>query len=89
MQLVIPYSLTSCTDCRINVTVFDSVLGEVGRNFMLHLPASYDPSNSLATPLVLDFPPYMTGAAWEMSSKYWKQVADQDDDGDVLAIAPL
>ena len=71
------------------MTVFDSVLGEVGRNFMLHLPASYDPSNSLATPLLLDFPPYMTGAAWEMSSKYWKQVADQDEDGDVLAIAPL
>ena len=77
------------TKCRINVTVFDSVLGEVGRNFMLHLPASYDPSNSLATPLLLDFPPYMTGAAWEMSSKYWKQVADQDDDGDISAIAPL
>ena len=53
-------------------------MGEVGRNFMLHLPASYDPSNSLATPLVLDFPPYMTGAAGEMSSNQLTPLMNND-----------
>ena len=55
--------------------------GEVSRQYILHVPANYDPSNTVSVPLVLGYHGW-GGSAWDnMNNFYWSQVADKDDTG--------
>ena len=48
------------------------------RVYSLHLPSKYDPSNSVATPLVLDYHGWSGTAHDQMTSMPWRDVADVD-----------
>ena len=62
------------------MAVTDPGQGEITRSFLLHLPARYETSNSVAVALVLDFHCRTCTATTQMSSA-WPQVADQDQEG--------
>ena len=59
----------------------DPVQGEVTRSYILHLPASYDPANTAATPLLLDYHGYTASANLQLLLFPWRQVADRDETG--------
>ena len=61
----------------------DPVQGEVTRSYILHLPASYDPANTAATPLLLDYHGYTASANLQLLLFPWRQVADRDETGAV------
>ena len=68
-------------EARQSVSLTEPGLGEVRREFWLHLPAHYDPSNTVAVPLVLDYHGWTGSASQQMSGFYWSQVADEDEAG--------
>ena len=61
----------------------DPVQGEVTRSYILHLPASYNPANTAATPLLLDYHGYTASANLQLLLFPWRQVADRDETGGV------
>ena len=61
----------------------DPVQGEVTRSYILHLPASYSPANTAATPLLLDYHGYTASANLQLLLFPWRQVADRDETGGV------
>ena len=61
----------------------DPVQGEVTRSYILHLPASYTPANTAATPLLLDYHGYTASANLQLLLFPWRQVADRDETGGV------
>ena len=51
------------------------------RSYALHLPAHYDTSNTVATPLVLDYHGWSGTAHDQMVNMPWRDVADVDPQG--------
>ena len=70
---------------RYEVRLMDPVQGEVTRSYILHLPASYNPANTAATPLLLDYHGYTASANLQLLLFPWRQVADRDETGGVLS----
>ena len=66
---------------KFNITVEDPNLGEVVREFALHLPAHYDTSNAVPVPLVLDYHGWGGTARDQMVHMPWRDVADMDSTG--------
>ena len=66
---------------RFTVLVPDPLQGEVSREFILHLPAQYDLSNSRPVPLLLDYHWWGGSASSQVSNYPWPSVADQDQEG--------
>ena len=66
---------------RLDISVSDPGLGEVTRQFSLHLPAHYDTENNQPVPLVLDYHGWTSGAHDQMANMPWKDVADMDKPG--------
>ena len=65
----------------VTVSLTEPGLGEVRRDYSLHLPAQYDTSNTQALPLVLDYHGWTGSASQQMSGFYWSQVAYEDEAG--------
>ena len=65
----------------VTVSLTDPGLGEVRRDYSLHLPVQYDTDNTQAVPLVLDYHGWTGSASQQMSAFYWSQVADEDETG--------
>ena len=59
----------------------ETLLSKCVRDFVLHLPASYDPANSLATPLLLDYHGWTRSADIQMDLVPWSQVSDSEAGG--------
>jgi len=67
---------------RFNITVEDPNLEiEVVREYVLHLPAHYDTSNTVPVPLVLDYHGWGGTARDQMVHMPWRDVADMDHTG--------
>jgi len=66
---------------RYDIVVGDPFQGEVTRSYVLHLPAHYDTSNTVATPLVLDYHGWTGTAHDQMVHMPWRDVADVDPVG--------
>jgi len=66
---------------RYSVQVSDPDQGEVRRDYILHLPANYDPSNNVAVPLLLDYHGWSRSADIQMDLVPWAEVADMDETG--------
>ena len=63
---------------RFQVAVGDEWVGDLTRDYYLHLGASVDPANTIPTPLVLDFPGWCVEAEWQMVNKPWPILADME-----------
>ena len=61
--------------------LMETLLSKCVRDFVLHLPASYDPANSLATPLLLDYHGWTRSADIQMDLVPWSQVSDSEAGG--------
>ena len=66
---------------RFSITVEDQHLGEVTREFALHLPAHYDTSNTVPVPMMLDYHGWTGTAHDQMVNMPWRDVADTDNEG--------
>jgi len=66
---------------KFTLIVDDPNLGEVEREYALHLPAHYDPSNTVPVPLVLDYHGWTGTAHDQMVNMPWRDVADLDETG--------
>ena len=66
---------------KFNITLEDPNLGEVVREYIVHLPAYYDTSNTVPVPLVLDYHGWTGTAHDEMVNMPWRDVADMDPQG--------
>ena len=64
-----------------NITLEDPGLGEVVREYALHLPAHYDTSNTVPVPLVLDYHGWGGTKHYQMVKMPWRDVADMDAKG--------
>ena len=64
-----------------NITVEDPNLGEVVREYALHLPAHFDTSNTIPVPMVLDYHGWTGTSHDQMVNMPWRDVADLDDTG--------
>ena len=53
-------------------------MGDLTRDYYLHLGASVDPANTIPAPLVLDFPGWCVEAEWQMVNKPWPILADTE-----------
>ena len=51
------------------------------RDYILHLPANYDQSNTVAVPLLLDYHGWSRSADIQMDLVPWAEVADMDETG--------
>ena len=61
--------------------VSDPDQGEVTRDYILHLPRNYDPSNNAAVPILLDYHGYTANALIQLALLPWSKVADMDETG--------
>ena len=66
---------------RFSVEVEDPHVGTSLREYILHLPASYDASNDQPVPLMMDFHGWTGSAADQMDWGAWTEVADTDETG--------
>ena len=66
---------------KFSLMVEDPHLGEVEREYNLHLPAHYDTSNTVPVPLVLDYHGWTGTAHDQMVNMPWRDVADLDKTG--------
>jgi len=66
---------------RYSIGVEDPNLGDVTREYALHLPAHYDTSNTKPVPVMLDYHGWTGTAHDQMVNFPWREVADMDDDG--------
>ena len=66
---------------RYSIGVEDPNLGDVTREYALHLPAHYDTSNTKTVPVMLDYHGWTGTAHDQMVNFPWREVADMDDDG--------
>merc|ERR550539_1362859 len=66
---------------RYEITVTDPGLGEVTRDYAIHLPAHYDLDNNVAVPLVLDYHGWTGNAHDQMVHMPWRDLADMDQPG--------
>lgn len=66
---------------RYQISVTDPGLGEVTREYALHLPAHYDTNNNVAVPLMLDYHGWTGTAHDQMVHMPWRDVADLDQPG--------
>ena len=66
---------------RYTIPVEDPNLGEVTREFALHLPANYDSSNTVPVAMMLDYHGWTGTAHDQMVNMPWSEVADEDEDG--------
>ena len=48
------------------------------RDYILHLPRNYDPSNNAAVPILLDYHGYTANALIQLALLPWSKVADMD-----------
>ena len=51
------------------------------RDYILHLPRNYDPSNNIAVPILLDYHGYTANALIQIALLPWSKVADMDETG--------
>ena len=51
------------------------------REYNIHIPAHYDPSNNVAIPLVLDYHGWGGTTHYQMVKMPWREVADMDNTG--------
>ncbi len=63
---------------RFQVDVGDEWVGELTRDYYLHLGAAYDPANAAPAPLVLDFPGWCVTAQWQMENMPRPVLADSE-----------
>ena len=63
---------------KYHVTVEDPLKGSVGRDYILHVPANFDPDNNVAVPLVLDYHWWGGSAASHISRVPWSKLADTE-----------
>ena len=63
---------------KYHVTVADPIQGSVSRDYILHLPANFDTSNSLALPLVLDYHGWTGSADNQVDNVPWAELADTE-----------
>ena len=63
---------------RFQVAVGDEWVGDLIRDYYLHLGATVDPANTIPAPLVLDFPGWCVEAEWQMENKPWPFLADTE-----------
>ena len=63
---------------RFQVAVGDEWVGDLTRDYYLHLGASVDPANTIPAPLVLDFPGWCVEAEWQMVNRPWPILADTE-----------
>ena len=62
---------------RFQVDVGDEWVGELTRDYFLHLGSAYDlTTNAAPAPLVLDFPGWCVTAEWQMENKPWPELAN-------------
>ena len=66
---------------RYQISLTDPGLGEITREYALHLPAHYDVSNNVAVPLLLDYHGWTGNAHDQMVHMPWRDVADLDQPG--------
>ena len=66
---------------RYEITVTDPGLGEVIREYAIHLPAHYSVDNNVAVPLLLDYHGWTGNAHDQMVHMPWRDLADQDQPG--------
>ena len=63
---------------KYRVTVSDPFQGSVSRDYILHIPANFDTSNTVALPLVLDYHGWTGSADDQVNSVPWAQLADTE-----------
>ena len=63
---------------RFQVAVGDEWVGDLTRDYYLHLGATVDLANTIPAPLVLDFPGWCVEAEWQMENKPWPILADTE-----------
>ena len=63
---------------KYHVTVEDPLQGSVTRDYILHLPATWDSSNTESLPLVLDYHGWTGSADDQVSSVPWAELADTE-----------
>ena len=56
----------------------DPNLGEVERDYVLHLPSGYDHDNSVPVPVVIDYHWWGGSANDQISSTPWKDLANEE-----------
>ena len=66
---------------KFSIIVEDPNLGEVTREYLLHLPAHYDTSNNVPVPMMMDFHGWTRSAHDQMANMHWRDVADMDQEG--------
>ena len=66
---------------RFSLTVGDPGLGDVVREYSLHLPAHYHLTNTNPVPLVMDYHGWTGTIHDQMTNMPWRDVADMDQTG--------
>ena len=56
----------------------DPNVGEVEREYILHLPASFDSSNNVPVPMVIDYHWWGGSANSQISNTPWTSLADSE-----------